>query len=227
MQIFNRNHLKIMAALSMIIDHVGCIFFPSFIVLRFVGRLAFPIFAFFIAKGMLYTKNRKKYFLLILIFAIISQGIVFSFTGSVELNILFTFLFSIIMVYLIEKIKENKNRVTYTCFFVFANFVLLMLYLLKLIDYGIFGVYVPVVFYFFKKLNLQIVLFSILNVFIALPTIIFNPCLLISYSQLFALASIPLFYLYNGKKGKINLKYFFYIFYPLHLAILYTLWLFV
>ena len=136
--------------------------------------------------------------MLVLIFAIISQGIIFGFTSSPKLNILFTFLFIITIIYLIEKIKENKDKVVHICLLVFVNSILLILYVLRLIDYGFFGAYVPVVFYFVKNINLRMVLFSILNIFIALPSIIFSPYLFSSYIQLFAVLSIPLFFLYNG-----------------------------
>ena len=57
----NRNVLKIIALITMLIDHIGCIFFPNIIVFRVIGRLSYPIFAMFIAEGYYYTKSRKKY----------------------------------------------------------------------------------------------------------------------------------------------------------------------
>ena len=99
----SRSVLKWIALITMLIDHIGAIIgyatFSSwqipwlYDVLRVIGRLSFPIFAFFIAEGWHYTKNRKKYFLLLLIFAIISQPIYyFALNTSVfALNILFTF----------------------------------------------------------------------------------------------------------------------------------------
>ena len=55
--------LKIIACVSMLIDHIGYIFFPEYIVFRYLGRIAMPIFAFFIGQGCRYTKNRQKYHL--------------------------------------------------------------------------------------------------------------------------------------------------------------------
>ena len=52
------NALKIIAAISMVIDHVGLMFFPTLKILRIIGRLAYPIFAFMIAEGCYYTKNK-------------------------------------------------------------------------------------------------------------------------------------------------------------------------
>lgn len=53
----NINQLKLIAAVSMLVDHVGCILFPYFEIFRIVGRLAFPIFAFCLAEGVRYTKT--------------------------------------------------------------------------------------------------------------------------------------------------------------------------
>ena len=44
-----------------------------------------------------------------------------------------------------------------------------------------------------------------------------------NYSQWYALLSLPLLALYNGKKGKMKLKYLFYLYYPLHLVAIYAI----
>ena len=56
------NALKLLAALFMTIDHVGVLLLPHVIVLRILGRLALPIFAYMIAEGCRYTRNRLRYF---------------------------------------------------------------------------------------------------------------------------------------------------------------------
>ena len=55
--------LKLIAAVTMFIDHAGLILFPQYRIFRIIGRLAFPIYAYCIAEGFRYTRNRKKYFL--------------------------------------------------------------------------------------------------------------------------------------------------------------------
>ena len=62
--VLSGNMLKIIAAVSMFIDHMGAVLFPGVMIFRILGRIAFPIFAFMIAEGCRYTKNRIKYFLL-------------------------------------------------------------------------------------------------------------------------------------------------------------------
>ena len=60
--IFSNSTLKIFACLFMLIDHIGFHLYPRIFELRLIGRLAFPIFAFLIAEGCKYTKNKLKHF---------------------------------------------------------------------------------------------------------------------------------------------------------------------
>lgn len=69
----NAFQLKILAVVSMVIDHVGVFFFPKYFVFRIIGRLAFPLFAWFIANGARYTGNVKIYFLRLLALALLAQ----------------------------------------------------------------------------------------------------------------------------------------------------------
>lgn len=75
----NSNILKLIAIISMTFDHVAWAVFPGFsthplaVIMHIFGRIACPIFCFFIVQGYIYTKNFKKYFCRILIFAIISH----------------------------------------------------------------------------------------------------------------------------------------------------------
>ena len=63
---FNKAVLQIIAAIAMTVDHLTWFFFPGYprdalpILLHVFGRLAFPIFAFFIAEGYHYTRNKNR-----------------------------------------------------------------------------------------------------------------------------------------------------------------------
>ena len=103
-RVFKRDVLKLIAVISMIIDHIGKLFFPNFLFLQIIGRLAMPIFAFFIAEGFYYTKNKAKYLLTIFIFAILSQ-IPYNYMWH-GLNILFTFTLSLALLFMWEFIKK-------------------------------------------------------------------------------------------------------------------------
>ena len=93
----SRNVLKIIACITMLIDHIGYILLPEYVVLRYIGRLTMPIFAFFIGEGCLYTRDRKKYLFRLLSLGLVCQGFyvleyIFFGTGDpYYLNILLTF----------------------------------------------------------------------------------------------------------------------------------------
>ena len=65
--------LKLIAILSMLLDHIGAVFFPEHPAFRWVGRLAFPIFCYCMTVGLLYTRDIKKYLFRLGLFAVISQ----------------------------------------------------------------------------------------------------------------------------------------------------------
>lgn len=214
----NRNVLKIIAVISMLIDHIGAYIFPDAYWLRCIGRLAFPIFAFFIAEGMRYTRSRKRYVLTLLVFAIISQ-IPYGFLREFYyLNILFTFLIAIFAIFLIENYK--KNETLYMIYLLLLGSVLLFVEFLNIVDYGIFGVLLILVFYFVKDKKLSLSLGAACLVLLTLKMMLFAGFTLRSTVQFLSILSLPLLYFYNGNKGKVNLKWLFYIFYPLHLLVI-------
>ena len=67
--------LKLIAAVTMFIDHAGLLLFPDLEFMRILGRLAFPIFAFFIGEGCRYTSSKLKYFLRVSILGILCQAV--------------------------------------------------------------------------------------------------------------------------------------------------------
>ena len=85
------NVLKIIAAISMLIDHVGYMLFPEYKILRIIGRISFPIFAFMIAEGCNYTKNKLRYFIVILSLATVYQIVYFIYDKSIDMGIFVTF----------------------------------------------------------------------------------------------------------------------------------------
>lgn len=225
----NRNVLKIIAVVSMLIDHIGGYLFNNNIVCRVIGRLAFPIFAFFIAEGMKYTRNRKKYILTLLVFAVISQIPYTLLRETFKLNILFTFLISISLILLVEKLRtfnvgESFFKTLGILLLLISIFICCVIFgdVLGYIDYSTLGVLLIVVFYFAKS-PLRLILGSIIIVLMPLKTVLFNGFSFVNFHQIFALISILMLFIYNNKKGKFNLKYFFYIFYPSHLMVLWVI----
>ena len=220
----NRNVLKIIAVISMIIDHIGLFILDNNIICRCIGRLAFPLFAFFISEGMIYTRSRKKYVLNLSIFALISQIPFSLLINWYNLNILFTFLIAIAFIVLIEEYKKaSKMPLILKNLLVTISIVLLFMFLLlgeilEFIDYGLIGVALVVCFYFVRS-KLRLLVGAFIICMFTIKVVLVNGFALINLYRLFALGSIVLLMFYNGKKGKANLKYLFYLFYPIDLFV--------
>ena len=221
------NQLKIIAMLSMLIDHIGVAMFPNVMILRIIGRLAFPIFAYMIAEGCFYTKNKARYFFMIFGLGMICQLVFFFFMGSLYQGILMTFSLSIICIYAIDYYLKKRDwkslsLMIFTVFAVaFLSINLPMILADKTdfeFDYSALGILLPIVIYYSKNKLIKM-LFTAL-ILILLSEIYFT-------YQLYSLLAIPLLLLYNGERGKYKLKYLFYIFYPLHLVLVYFISFFI
>ena len=213
--------LKMIAIITMLIDHIGVIFIkyntPEYWLFRGIGRLGFPIFVFLIVEGFQHTSNIKKYLLRLGVFAIISEmpfDIAFNHSmieGSHQ-NVFFTLFLGLLCITLMDLVeKKLKNHDMIFTNVIVAYLVITSCFLAEIIksDYRSAGVLMIVSFYVFRnKKVLQ-----------ALALLIIIGALLggsISYAAMGAM--LPIF-LYNGKKGK-SVKYLFYIFYPAHLLVL-------
>ena len=117
------NQLKLIAAFAMTADHVGLLLLDNSFILRAIGRIAFPLFAYLIAEGFVYTKNRSRYFFTLLFSGILFQTFYTLFTYDLYMNIFLTFSLSVIAVFAADKLKKHPG----------INNFLLMLIILCLI----------------------------------------------------------------------------------------------
>ncbi len=216
----NNNQLKIIAMIAMLIDHVGHIIYPEIAALRIVGRIAMPIFAYMIAEGCRHTHSRTRYLLMIFALGMGCQLAYVIAEGSLYQNILITFSIAIVVIFSIENFIKQKSVFTGIAM---AVCVFLALYLCAglpnhiyglYFDYGVFGMLLIVAFYFARDKWLALL--------VAVPFLI-AIALELKGHQMYALLAIPLIALYNGRRGKLKLKYLFYVFYPLHLGILWLI----
>ena len=215
--------LKLIAIITMTIDHIGVVFgTPFYNLLRAVGRLSFPIFAFLLTEGYVHTKSFSKYFLRLLVLALISEVIydyVFfdSFIYIGANNIFFTLALGLLTLFLLDKSKGLIKR--YFKDKVDLVIILPITYLLIVVimglmgeflsfSYGMLGILVISFFYLFKK-NFPLTVLSV-----SLSTLILGDTM-----QYFSLLSLILIYFYNKKLGK-KCKVFFYLYYPLHILVL-------
>ena len=206
--LISETELKILAMVSMVLDHVGDLFFPGVLWLRMAGRIAMPVFSFCIAEGYAHTRDRKRYLLRMGLFALISEiPFDLAFEGRIGFghqNIMLTFFLSILALELFDRIRGGKDprrerfsigrtllHADYTCFAVVAVFL----------------------FYVFRDAH-PAVRCGTGVAFLALTRTM-------SYYCATGFSFIPLI-LYNGKRGR-GLKWLFYAFYPGHLLVLYLL----
>ncbi len=217
------NQLKVIALIAMTVDHIGVYLLPQFLFLRIIGRLAFPIFAFMIAEGCRYTKNRKRYLGTMLALGIVCQIVSFIVLKSVKQCILITFSLAIAFVYVYDYARKKKDLksglflvIAFGCVF-FVTKMMRPLFLRGTdfgVDYGLLGVLLPCFIYMGKTKDEKLIFTAIGLIALANST---------SWIQWFSLATVPLLALYSGERGRVRMKNLFYIYYPLHLVAIYLI----
>ena len=215
------NLLKLVAILSMLLDHVGSVFFPQYPAFRWVGRLAFPIFCYCLTVGLLYTRSIKNYLIRLGIFAIVSQPFwILAFNPDhilenlTNLNIFFTLFVSLLAVW---GFKEHKWWL-----FILVSLVIMFINF----DYSYTGVILMLIFYLCRRKPL---LGAALYTLSYLPALwggsLEDPTALVIAGhpigfEIFALFCLPFIYLHTHSSLKIS-KWFFYAFYPAHLLVIF------
>lgn len=216
----NGNQLKLLAMLLMTVDHVGLFLLPDWMLLRYIGRLAMPIFAWMIAEGCTHTKNRLRYLLTLLSFGLVCQVVYLVAMASVQQCIFITFSLSVILITVLDFAVKKKSFLS-LCLLgaVFAVICYICVFLPKdlpgtdfRVDYGIYGVMLPVCIYIARTKEEKLLAGAICLVPLAIS---------LGFWQWFSLLSLPILALYNGQRGKMKLKYLFYCYYPLHLVVIY------
>ena len=214
--------IKIIAVVSMTIDHIGGAFFPQYPAFRWIGRIAFPLFCYCLTVGMMYTGDIKKYLLRLGAFAVISQPFwILAFnsddiTGNIfNLNIFFTLIVSLLGAC---GFKERK-------WWLF----ILVLILLNVInfDYAMTGLILILIFYLCRNKPWLGAAVYTLTYLPALNGNMADPLALkigghaIGF-EIFALLALPFIYIQTNSGLKIP-KWFFYIYYPAHLFAIYLI----
>ena len=209
--------LKVIACMTMLLDHVGAMFVRGY-TLRIIGRIAFPIFCFLMAEGAYYTKNPRKYALRLLIGALLSEipfdlafqrGLTWR-SQSVMVTLLLGFL-------AVEAIQNTQNNLL-KLLAVSAGFALGQL---LQTDYGGYGVLLIVLFsQARRKWWLQTVLVAMFAWMMdSVPVQVLGMRIPI---EMFALLAMLPIGCYSGRKRSDSkvLQWAFYLFYPVHLTVL-------
>ncbi|MBO4411064.1 MAG: hypothetical protein J5794_02635 [Lachnospiraceae bacterium] len=238
--------LKIIACVTMLIDHLtACLYDVARVVpvnhqtewiyqiLRGIGRMAFPVYCFFLIQGVIHTKSKWRYIVRIGIFALISEipfdlALQGNWFVTRYQNVDFTLLFGLSAVMFLQWASRWKGNLKILGYVLFAAITVGLGILANRlrVDYGMGGVF-------------QIAIMGLLTVpldeirpglsqsvwfRVTVCAIAIFVCSFVSRNsfELLALAALPFLALYNGKPGPKNklTKWGGYLFYPVHLAVL-------
>lgn len=216
----NATRLKVIGIVSMTIDHIGYFLFPQMTVLRIIGRLAYPIFAYMIAEGCRYTRNKVRYLCTVLAIAGVCSAVTYFAERSLYQSIFTTFSCSMLLIFALDTAAKTAERArkifcgvcaAVLVFLYFAVFQFRMIPGFET-DYGFLGIITPVLAWLGRSKVERLSGFTI------------GLCLLsaeLGTVQFFSLAAVILLYFYDGERGNYSLKWAFYAYYPLHIAVLY------
>lgn len=245
--------IKILALIAMLLDHIGYYFywqFPDLAVwLRLVGRISFPLFLFAFVWGYFYSRGRRKnnltkLYISSIIMALLNLAfLTFSPRHTrfayPQHNIFLNFIFTALVVSILENWGTSKKRAAVILGVGVASTILHLVvvrifnadeYLAKIIsgflpsvfylEYDFWFVILGVALYFFRNSKL-----AILATMIAFSGLIFSTTPSVNgFQQGAMIFALPVMLLYNGKKGA-DLGWIFYAFYPVHIVVLYLLFL--
>lgn len=220
--------LRLIALVSMLLDHLYHTVLPDQLWLHCVGRLAFPIFAFQLVTGYCHTHDKRRYALRLALFALLSE-IPFDLMAygtpfyPDHQNVLWTLLLGFFMIHLKAKVQNAQfapgDRLL-------AFFVIVTLFTLSgfgfYLDYGGFGILQIFVFYMLRKKHWALQALCVLPINMLMGgSAISIAGLELPIQGLAVLSMLPIG-LYNGRKGPGGKFWsrFCYIFYPAHLLIL-------
>ena len=257
-QFLTGNTLKVIAVLTMIVDHICKIVLQWLLTdgywgvmldsgkmsweqyqqidyfirfdLQSIGTIAFPLFCFLLTEGFKHTGNRKHYIKLMFIFALISEipfDIGFFSRYSIAentfpfyfkyQNVFFTLFLGLVALTFLEKFSsisaKRTNKIRKIIIQIISVAVIGIIAELFCCDYGLEGILYIAAFYVCRKNRIYQVLLFLLAYMVATG----------NQPPLCTLLACVLILLYNGKRGKLRLKYFFYAFYPIHIIILYLI----
>lgn len=235
----NSRYIKIVAVITMTFDHVGYMLFPEVDTLRIIGRIAMPLFCLLIAYGVTKTRNPFKYFLRLFGFAVAVQlffnlYIEHNLFAFYNWNVFFTLSLGVAAASLVKiaiTLCTGQDKLSFKRFILITGIILgacaiaIFADILPLeYNYGSAGVLLVVLFYMALRHSV-----AALKVTSAGSLAVFNILLFFLmdgwWIQWFAFLALPFILLFVDRKLKISAaeKYAFYIYYPLHFAVIYLI----
>ena len=239
---FSKNLLTVIAMLTMLIDHIAFMLIKNgklygyneslynnaislpeakkwvilYQIMRMIGRISFPIFCLLIVEGFRKSSNIYKYILRVLILAIVSEIpfdlMVFNefltpITRTAQ-NVVWTYFIALIMLVVLKILNSFS-----TILGVFSVIIAMLITYYFKTDYAIEGIIIIYVMYMFRN-DVNVKCFILLFI-----------TFIMSFGNYYgaAILSVPFIFLYDEQKGYIDLKRIHYVFYPLHMLILYAI----
>lgn len=230
----NRNQIKYIAITAMLLDHMAAFLLTPekhpaltvlYIIMRTIGRIAAPVMFYFLVEGYVHTSSRKNYALRLLAFAILSQIpyslVRFGKASAGDLNVIFTLLISFLMLVVTDRIKSQIIK---------GMAVALFMLISVFSDWGLLGPLMVWIFYMNKGNKVKQIRDYLMIICIQMIcTVIFLICNTQNWyegiCQLGIFLVIPLLQFYNGEPGRRTVvnKWLFYVFYPLHLILIWLI----
>lgn len=219
-QVFNGAKLKYLAFISMLIDHINNALITPMLdgrgillhlsnILSILGRIAFPIFVFFIVEGFFKTSNRRKYLLTLLIFGVISEVPFDMFTSRTYFNpywnnMMFTLALCLITIWIIDTLKKKIcNKVFWYAVSIIIVLIFGFISMTLSLDYDYHAIITAYLFYIFYDK-------PILGAGLGYLSII---------KEIYSFLGFAMTITYNGERGR-QYKWINYFFYPVHILIL-------
>ncbi len=239
----NGNQLKLIAVISMLVDHIGFLvvgdgfvlpkmeagetlggWWTLYCVLRMAGRIAFPIFCFLLLEGSVHTKNWKRYAGRLGVFALVSE-IPFDLMGAGVMvswdtqNVFFTLLLGLLMMKVLDAAGGLRVQEPFKLFIQLAVILLFCgaAWMMRT-DYDYIGIMLIALLYWFRWDRIRQCMIGFIWMAVTMQMLYMIPGLALGFC---------LIYLYNGQRGRLRGKYLFYLFYPVHMLALYGIYYFI
>lgn len=234
LRILNRDAIKYIAMVTMLLNHIAHMFLekgtPAYEILEDIGIFTAPVMCYFLVEGYMYTHSKVRYGLRLLVFAVISQLPFMLASVGKSLNMIFTLFCCFLILVVMEKVENPIYRTGLCAILVCATVVgdwAVVAPLTTILIHGAWGdrkriaMGFGTVYLFFIILNVQNYMYGEQGNWTAYA---------VCHSLLSGLgilaAAITVLFLYNGERTvrcRNFSKWFFYIFYPAHLLILYLI----
>ena len=217
--------LKLIACVTMLIDHAGAVLFPQYLSLRIIGRIAFPIYCFLLSEGVFYTKSPKKYGIRLGVGAVLSElPFDLALFGCITLqyqSVMITLLLGFVMGICMKRVSKPHWQVL-----LIIPFAIIAQWLNT--DYGGWGIALIALFILSRNLPQRLLVQTVGMAAICylMDSFVMSIGGLRVPIEVFALAAMVPIALYSGEKQSQSktLQWAFYLFYPGHLTVRFFLW---